>query len=249
VRTRSTSAWLKSGRWTMSANRSSDGPRFALNADNTLAYVLVDESVFGASLFPPTPGDTTTPMGAAENSGDFLPRDIGTFFFANTFLFNGSTGGCCVLGYHSYDVEPGTAQNGWKEKHYVMNYASWISPGLFGDSFVDVTAVSHELVELFNDPFVNNATPIWLAPNGLCQNNLETGDVIEGLANATYPISLNGAVYHPQNEALLQWFASETPSSAIHGAYSYPDTTVLTSASVSLQPDCATPVPFAKAKP
>lgn len=215
--------------------------KFATYSDGTLAYVLVDDAVFGASLFPPTPSDTTTPIGAAEHAGDFLPEEIGTFYFLNTFLYSDVDGSCCVLGYHSYDVEPGSAQNGWREKHYVMNYASWISPGLFGDSFVDITAVSHEMAEIFDDPFVNNATPIWLAPNGVCQNNLETGDVIEGLSNATYPISLNGSLYHPQNEALLQWFAAETPSSAIHHAYSYPDTTVLTGPSVPLLPDCATP--------
>lgn len=219
--------------------------RFSANADGSLNYVLVDSAAFGSELFPPTPSDTTTPIGAAEHSGDFRTDDIGTFFFLNTFLYeNGNPSDCCVLGYHSYDQEPGTMQNGWREKHYVMDYASWISPGLFGAGFQDITAVSHELAEIFDDPFVNNATPIWLAPNGLCQNNLETGDVIEGLPNATYPINLNGMVYHPQNEALLQWFASQSPSSAIHGAYSYPDTSVLTTPSVSLESDCATPVPF-----
>ena len=214
---------------------------FSVNTDGSLAYVLVNDGVFASNLFPPTPDDTSTVIGAAEHSGDFRTKDIGTFFFANTFLFSSVDGSCCVLGYHSYDVEPGSAQNGWREKHYVMNYASWISPGLFGGGFQDITAVSHEMAELFNDPFVNNATPIWLAPNGLCQNNLETGDVIEGLPDAVTAISLNGSVYHPQNEALLQWFASETPSSAIHSAYSYPDTTVLGSASVSNAPGCTGP--------
>ena len=218
--------------------------KFAVNSDGSLAYVLVDDQVFAASLFPATPQDTTTPIGAAENSGDFRTREIGSFFFLNTFLYSDVDGSCCVLGYHTYDVEPGTALNGWQEKRYVLDYASWISPGLFGPSFQDITGISHELSEAFNDPFVDNATPIWVAPNGNCQNNLETGDVIEGLPNATYAISLNGSLYHPQNEALLQWFASETPSSAIHHAYSYPDTTVLESPSVSLLPDCVTPVPF-----
>jgi hypothetical protein len=218
--------------------------KFALNTDGSLAYVLVDDQVFGNALFPPTPTDTSTPIGAAENSGDFQTQDIGNFYFLNTFLYSHTDGSCCILGYHSYDVEPGTKQNGWREKHYVMTYASWISPGLFSGGFQDITALSHELAETFNDPFVNNATPIWLSPIGLCQNNLEVGDVIEGLPDATYPISLNGLVYHPQNEAMLQWFAAQTPSSAIHGTYSYPDTSVLTSPSVSLLPDCVTPVPF-----
>jgi hypothetical protein len=49
--------------------------------------------------------------------------------------------------------------------------------------------------ETFNDPFVNNATPWWLSPlqlGGLCQNNLEVGDVIEVLTNSVFPINLNG---------------------------------------------------------
>jgi hypothetical protein len=93
---------------------------------------------------------------------------------------------------------------------------------------------------------VNNATPIWVGPNGLCQNNLETGDVVEGLPNATFPMTIGGFTYHPQNEALLQWFAGVTPSSALGGAYSYPDTSVLTSPAVSLYSDCATPFNLAR---
>lgn len=219
---------------------------FAVNASGKLAYVLVDSNVFGSLLFPPTPDDTTTVIGASEHSGDVRTRDISTFFFNNIFLYDSTPSNCCVLGYHSFDLEPGDSSNGWKERRYVMNYSSWISPGLFGAGFQDVTAVSHEMAETFNDPFVNNATPIWVAPNGLCQNNLETGDVIEGLPNATYPITMNGYTYHPQNEALLQWFAAQSPSNAINHSYSYPDTTVLTSPSVSLFSDCATPFGYSK---
>ena len=124
-----------------------------------------------------------------------------------------------------------------------MNYSSWISPGIFSGGFQDVTALSHEVAEAFNDPFTNNFTPWWLAPFGLCQNNLETGDVIEGMANATFPITLNGFTYHPQNEALLPWFAGVSPSPAIGHAYSYPDTTVLTSPAVSQNPGCTPPKP------
>src|ERR1700746_2825079 len=77
---------------------------------------------------------------------------------------------CCVLGFHSYDFEPGVPSNGNLERRYVLNYSSWISPGLFGGGFQDVTALSHELSETFNDPFVasdgiHNVTPWWLSPN------------------------------------------------------------------------------------
>ena len=216
--------------------------RFALNPDGSCcAFVLIDYGTFTNALFPAVPTDTTTVIGAAENAGDMRTRDLSTLLFPNAYLyFNGDPTQCCVLGYHSYDLEPGGPANGFRERRYVMNYSSWISPGLFS-TFQDVTALSHEMAETFNDPFGANSTPIWLSPNGNCQNSLETGDVIEGLPNSLFPITMNGVTYNPQNEALLQWFGAQTPSSAIGGAYSYPNTSVLTSASVSLLPDCATP--------
>jgi hypothetical protein len=214
---------------------------FALNPDGTCcAFVLVDINKFAAALFPPGPGDTTTVMGQAETAGDVRTTDLSTFLFPNTYLYsNGNPNDCCVLGFHTYDLEPGDARNGWRERRYVMNFSSWISPGLFPAGTADVTALSHEITEAFNDPFGNNATPFWLAPNGNCQNDLETGDVIEGLPDATYLITLKGVAYHPQNEALLQWFAGITPSSAIGRAYSYPDKSVLKTASKSQKYNCA----------
>jgi hypothetical protein len=220
--------------------------RFALNPDGSCCFfVLVDILTFENALFPATASDTTTPIGAAENAGDIRTRDMSTFLFPNAFLyFNGDPTQCCVIGFHTYDLEPGGADNGFRERRYVVNYSSWISPGIFSDpTFGDITALSHEMAETFNDPFVNNATPWWLSPNGNCQNNLETGDVVEGLPNAQFPIVLNGSTWHPQNEALLQWFAGVTPSSAISGAYSYPDTNVLASANVSQNFACTPPLP------
>lgn len=206
--------------------------QFALNPDGSCcAFVLVDRKTFSSKLFPTTSTDTTTPVGAAENAGEVTTKDISTFLFPNTFLFSGTA--CCTLGFHTYDFEPGDDSNGNVEKRFVLNYSSWISPGLFGTAFEDVTANSHEIVETFNDPFVasdgvHNITPWWLAPNSNCQHSLETGDVIEGLSNATIPIAINGVLYHPQNEALLQWFEFQVPSNALDGAYSYPDENVLT---------------------
>src|SRR5487761_1989459 len=223
----------------------------ALNPDGTCcAFVLVNIDAFSNLLFPATPTVTTTPVGAAERAGDITTKDMSTFLFPNTFLYFGTNpfapGACCVLGYHTYDSEPGTVSNGNREMRYVLNYSSWISPGLFGGGFQDITATSHEIAESFNDPFVtsdnvHDVTPWWLAPNGNCQNNLETGDVIEGLSNSVYPMTMHGFTYHPQNEALLQWFESKPESNALHHAFSYPDETVLTSANVSQLPGCAGP--------
>jgi len=211
---------------------------FALNNDGSCcAFVLVDIDVFSNRLFPPSPSDVSTPIGATEHSGDITTKSIATFLVPNTYLYlNRNPNKCCVLGFHTYDFEPGDASNGFREKRYVLNYSSWISPGLFGPGFEDVTALSHEITESLNDPFVGSdgihgITPWWLSQNGNCQNDLEVGDVIEGLPDSTVPIKTGGRTYHPQNEALLQWFEFQSPSTALGGAYSYPNQGVLTSLS------------------
>lgn len=217
---------------------------FALNSDGSCClFVLIENNTFVNLLFPATATDTTTPVGAAENAGEITTKDISSFIFPNTYLYFGNPGNCCVLGFHTFDFEPGDASNNNLIRFFVVNYSSWISPGLFRGGVQDITAHSHELTETFNDPFVafdgiHDATPWWLSPNGNCQNDLETGDVIEGLPNQTFPITLNGFTYHPQNEALMQWFEFQTPSSALGGAYSYPDASVLTSLSAVQQAGC-----------
>jgi len=170
-------------------------------------------------------------------------HDITTLLFPNAFLYMTVPANCCILGYHTFDFEPGIPANGNQPRFYVMNYSSWISPGLLGGGFQDVTALSHEIAETFADPLVSfdgvhNITPWWLSPNGNCQDNLEVGDVIEGLPNATYPITMHGYTYHPQNEALLPWFEFQSPSRALHHAYSYPNTSVLTALSPLEKVNC-----------
>jgi hypothetical protein len=198
---------------------------FALNANGTCCrYILVNDNppdfVFDTGLGNVVVADIT--------NNAITTKDISTFLYPNVYLFFGDTTQCCVLGYHTYFFQPGTDP----EQRWVVNYSSWIGPGLFGTAFVDVTGLSHEISETYNDPFVvsdnvHNLTPFWLSPNGNCQDDLETGDVIEGLPHATFPVRLHAFLYHPQNEALQQWFKFESPSRALGGAYSYPDVTVL----------------------
>jgi hypothetical protein len=169
------------------------------------------------------------------DAGNATTDAINLPLFPNTYLFSFNRanplvrGSCCTLGFHTYFTDGASPEHRW-----ITDYASFISPGIFGGGFNDVTAISHEIAETFNDPFVNNATPVWQFPGepGVCQGNLETGDPVEVLANATFPVTLKVAgvptTYHPQTEALLQWFAQTVPSDALHGAYSYPDLTALT---------------------
>ena len=208
---------------------------FALNPDGTCcAFILVDQDVFVNALFQI--------IVDAINAGDITTKDMSTFLFPDAYLFAfaGKTFECCVVGFHSYVFDP---SNPKAELRWVIDFSSYVTSGIFGPDVADVTAVSHEISETYNDPFVasdgvRNVTPWWLAPNGGCGNVLETGDVIEGLPHETIPITMNSVTYHPQNEALLQWFEFQSPSDALGGAYSYPDTTVLTSPSTLQKPFC-----------
>jgi len=68
-----------------------------------------------------------------------------------------------------------------------------------------------------------------------------------GLPHATYPITMNGMTYHPQNVALLPWFEFQSPSTAIDGAYSYPDESTLPTLS-PIQCPVVPPVDFLRHK-
>ena len=104
--------------------------------------------------------------------------------------------------------------------------------------FQDVTALSHEISESLNDPFVDNQVPAWQYPNepGTCQDNLETGDPVEVLSNPSFPVHVSGMTYHPQTEALLQWFEQKSTSTAINSAFSYPNTKALTHGATAFGP-------------
>lgn len=172
------------------------------------------------------------------NAGRFTTSAMNMALFPNTFLYSvnssGGMGACCVLGFHTYFTN--NAQP--TESRWVFAFASWISPGIFSGGFRDVTALSHEISEAFNDPFVNNRVPAWQFPNepGTCQDDLEVGDPVEVLSNTVFPVKIFGVTYHPQTEALLQWFKENSPSNAIGGAFSYPGTKALTSSATAFGP-------------
>lgn len=238
---------VKTGR-TMTLIRGSY--QFALNPDGSCCFfVLIDFNTFVTELFPASgafPPDSSTPLGAAEAAGDITTKDVSTFFFPPAYLFIPTPNGnlCCVGGFHTFDLKAGDASNGNTLRAFVFNFSTWDQPIFRDPSVLDITGLSHEISETFNDPLVvgdgvHDLTPWWLSPNGNCQDDLEVGDVIEGLPYQVFPVTMpNGFTYHPQNEALLQWFEFQSPSSAINGAYSYPNITTLTALSAPQKAGC-----------
>ena len=176
------------------------------------------------------------------NAGNDTTDSVNMQLYPNTSLFSINSkgerfdGDCCVFGFHTYFLSSNVPQSRW-----VSVFASWISPGVLTGGFEDIVGLSHEVTEAYNDPFVDTAVPVWQFPgeppgSKVCQGNLETGDPIEVLPVGTVAIPLreNGKIFtfHPQTEALLQWFSQGPASNAIDGAWSYPDENALTRSAV-----------------
>jgi hypothetical protein len=159
----------------------------------------------------------------------FLTKNLGLLDY---------TSGELVGGFHDAYIKSQTSNSLTVQ---TFAYAAWIDPDVSAaigmPQFVDVTPMSHEISEWMNDPFgINLVNPAWQFPTvNICQGNLEVGDPIEFLPPnlVNYPVNIGGYTYHPQNMALLQWFAQTVPSNAIDGAYSYPNESSLTGPSQS----------------
>ena len=200
-------------------SKSSDG--------HTIVFVL--DQFFNLQMFN---------LGISEiHAGRFVTGALNVALLPNTFLFSlnsaGGMGSCCTIGFHTLFTNSATNQSRW-----IFAFASWISPGIFSGGLQDVTGLSHEISESVNDPFLSNLVPAWQFPNepGTCQDNLEVGDPVEVLSTPVFPVHVSGVTYHPQTEALLQWFKQTSPSTALGGAFSYPNTKALTAPAIPFGP-------------
>ena len=94
-------------------------------------------------------------------------------------------------------------------------WASWHTSDTVPPADEDIAALSHEIAEWYNNPFVSNMVPPWETPPAYpCNNRLEVGDPLVGTTFAD-----NG--YHLQDEAFLSWFARQVPSMGLGGMYSF----------------------------
>ncbi len=159
------------------------------------------------------------------------PTDLPLYLTNSVILYTG-TGlkSCCVIGFHGAT----SSANGNGSQH-VQTYAwaSWVQPGIFSApnggtywALQDIHALSHEISEWADDPFVNNAVQPWLTPYALqygCSSYLETGDPVVGIGFAmgtnTFeqgPTPSGATVadgyYHPEDEVFYPWFLRLDPS-------------------------------------
>ncbi|HEY6055191.1 MAG TPA: hypothetical protein VIU86_14755 [Gaiellaceae bacterium] len=170
-----------------------------------------------------------------ENSAD--PTHLPIYLTDSVLLHIGSNiFNCCVIGYHgtgATGMRKGSGNSNGNSPLQTFAWASWVRPGIYARpnggtdwALQDIHALSHEIAEWADDPFVNNWVEPWLTPTAPqygCTNILETGDpvVAIGFAMGTNAYDQepnpNGSqsadgFYHPEDEALLPWFMRTAPN-------------------------------------
>jgi hypothetical protein len=135
-----------------------------------------------------------------SGNSQITPDSLPIILTYDTYLTQG--GGCCIGGYHSAFGNASAPQT-----YSVFTYID--KPGVFAQ---DVSALSHEIGEWMDDPFVN--TPG-------CGGLLENGDPLENGPNAgAFPYTLNGFTYNLQDLVFLQYFG-QAPSTSVNGWWSF----------------------------
>ena len=160
--------------------------------------------------------------------GPHFPANVLPIFLTDNVFESGdgTVNTCCVLGYHSSQGPPASTAATWI-------YAAHTEPGTFRNNVIlDVQALSHEVAEWLNDPFVGalaigfvNLIPPAVLPGtgGACIIHFETGDPLEA-PPAVFTQTIGGTTYHLQDEVFLPWYLHTTPSFSVNGQYTLQNT-------------------------
>jgi len=170
-----------------------------------------------------------------ESSAD--PTHLPIYLTENVLLHIGKDVlNCCVIGFHGAHATgngTGYGKSNGNAPVQTFAWASWIQPGIYSRAdpgpnwaLQDIHALSHEIAEWGDDPFVNNTVEPWLTPTAPqygCTGVLETGDPVVGIGfamgtntteqgpNPNGTQSADGT-YHPEDEAILPWFMRTAPN-------------------------------------
>ena len=135
-----------------------------------------------------------------SNNSTITPNSFPIALTYNSYLTSG--GGCCIGGYHSAFGSASAPQT-------YAHFTYIDKPGAFSQ---DVSALSHEVGEWMDDPFINNAG---------CGGLLEVGDPLEGAPNfGGFPYTLNGFTYNLQDLVFLKYFG-QSPSTSVNNWWSF----------------------------
>jgi hypothetical protein len=152
---------------------------------------------------------TEAPTWIAHYS-QITPSSLAIFITYNVYLSETSNfGGCCIGGFHDAYGSASSPQS----------YAQFSFMGQSTTREVfssDVSALSHELGEWIDDPYIDNT-------EGACGGILEVGDPLEGEADyGDHIYTVGGYGYHVQDLVFLKYFG-QTPSTSVNDWWTFQD--------------------------
>lgn len=163
-------------------------------------------------------------------------RTVPIFLTDNVLLYIKGTPlgyrNCCILGYHGAGMPighgAGSANGQGAQPVQTFIYSAYVTPGTYSGFLADylvpdrtapsplrglsdIHALSHEVGEFLDDPFVNNAVQPWKvasAPQYGCTGVLEVGDPVVGIwygLDGNTDANAYGQ-WHPEDLVFAQWF-------------------------------------------
>jgi hypothetical protein len=187
------------------------GKGSAFQTGRGIIYGLVDVSWFSSQVMQI--------LGSTHANPTHLP----ILLTDNVMLTSG--GSCCIIGYHGaalpVGVGAGSTNGNGKQQVQTFAFSAYSTPGLFSAPYIaDIHALSHEIAEWGDDPFVNNWVNPWLTPTAPqygCTGILETGDPVVGIGfkigtNSFDTNTWSDGTWHPEDEVFLPWFARQSPN-------------------------------------
>ncbi len=201
---------------------------FAVPASQGVAYQRVSGAVAGIV----ESGWFSTKLQQLMGSLHIDATTVPIFLTHNVLLFGGHNNytNCCTLGYHgaAMPLGAGSGQTNGQGNNPVQTfiYAAYTTPNTYTGfspstsprrGLSDIHALSHEVAEWLDDPYVNNAVQPWqtpTAPQYGCTGALETGDPVVGV---WFPLAGNpdadaNNVWHPEDEVNANWFTRDGTS-------------------------------------
>lgn len=198
---------------------------FAVPASQGVAYQRVSGAVAGIV----DSGWFSTKLQQLMGSLNIDATTVPIFLTHNVLLFDGHDNytNCCTLGYHgaAMPLGHGAGQANGQGNNPVQTfiYAAYTTPNTYTGfspttsprrGIADIHALSHEVAEWLDDPFVNNAVQPWqtpTAPQYGCTPVLETGDPVVGVwfPMAGNPDPAANNVWHPEDEVNANWFTRD----------------------------------------
>jgi len=149
--------------------------------------------VVGTDTFVSFDADASAYIGAHPQ---ITPDTIPLFLSYDIYL---TYSGCCIGGYHTALGGPPSGQ--------IYSYATFVdSPDTPAQ---DIDAVSHEVGEVYDDPFANNVV------NCNDSSLMEVGDPLENDADyGDFAVNFHKITWHPQSLVYIPYFGAPTSTSA-----------------------------------